>query len=184
MPLMRAGRASRKIEIETFNISKNQGCDLGRNYGRARKDLCSMPDTPALLAFMIDLVRDRCRRSFQAAMTSMRTTLPLWERMRSKALEVDLGGWVDLMPRLTRRRRMPGPIERVTRPRCANPRRPATRQLRQQVGIEPIPLAATSSNAAGKADSGPVPGTNRVLPVRPSKQERFSGIAGFLRRRI
>ena len=36
-------------------------------------------------------------------MNSIRTKVLLWERMRSKVLEADLGGWDDLMRRYARR---------------------------------------------------------------------------------
>jgi len=54
MDLMRAGRTRWKIENETFNTLKNQGYNLGHNYGLGKKNLSAVFTILMMLAFLID----------------------------------------------------------------------------------------------------------------------------------
>jgi len=51
---MRAGRARWRIENETFNTLKNQGCHFEHNYGHGKENLCSVMTMLMMLAFLID----------------------------------------------------------------------------------------------------------------------------------
>ena len=127
VPPVRAGRARWKIENETFNTLKNQGCNLGHNCGRGKKNLCSVLAVPALLAFPVDQVQERCCRAFQAAHASAGARVRLRDRMRSCPVASELGGWDDLMRKLAwSRARSPPAKTPADRARAPTPmRRPA-----------------------------------------------------------
>ncbi|WP_136799917.1 transposase [Desulfosediminicola ganghwensis] len=52
--IMRAGRPRWKIENETFNTLKNQGYNLGHNYGLGKKNLSGIFAILMMLAFLVD----------------------------------------------------------------------------------------------------------------------------------
>ena len=80
--IMRCGRARWRIENETFNTLKNQGYNLGHNYGLGKKHLSSVFATLMMLAFLVDQVQQMCCPLFQAARKKMRCKRRLWERVR------------------------------------------------------------------------------------------------------
>ncbi|MBU0945866.1 MAG: transposase [Proteobacteria bacterium] len=82
--IMRAGRARWRIENETFNTLKNQGYNLGHNYGLGKKHLSSVFVHLMMLAFLVDQVQQLCCPLFQAARMSCRCQMSLWEKIRSK----------------------------------------------------------------------------------------------------
>jgi len=53
--LVRAGRARWKIENETFNTLKNQGYNLGHNYGLGKKNLSAVFTILMMLAILMEL---------------------------------------------------------------------------------------------------------------------------------
>ena len=79
---MRAGRARWKIENETFNTLKNQGYNLGHNYGLGKKNLSAVFTILMLLAFLVDQVQQMSCWLFQAAWTKLNSKRALWEKMR------------------------------------------------------------------------------------------------------
>ena len=83
MELMRCGRARWRIENETFNTLKNQGYNLGHNYGLGKKHLSAIFMHLMMLAFLVDQVQQFCCPLFQAARKSVRCKSALWERIRS-----------------------------------------------------------------------------------------------------
>jgi hypothetical protein len=83
MEIMRCGRARWRIENETFNTLKNQGYNLGHNYGLGKKHLSAVFMHLMLLAFFVDQVQQFCCPLFQAARAKLRTNRALWERMRN-----------------------------------------------------------------------------------------------------
>jgi len=83
MEIMRAGRVRWRIENETFNTLKNQGYNLGHNYGLGKKHLSSVFTTMMMLAFLVDQVQQMCCPLFQAARKKMRCKRRLWERVRA-----------------------------------------------------------------------------------------------------
>ena len=83
MEIMRCGRARWRIENETFNTLKNQGYNLGHNYGLGKKHLSAVFMHLMLLAFLVDQVQQLCCPLFQAARAKVSSKRSLWERIRS-----------------------------------------------------------------------------------------------------
>lgn len=81
--IMRAGRARWKIENETFNTLKNQGYNLGHNYGLGQKNLSAVFAILMILAFLVDQVQQMSCWLFQAAWKKFGSKRALWERVRS-----------------------------------------------------------------------------------------------------
>ena len=52
--IMQAGRASWKVENETFNTLKNQGYHFEHNFGHGEKHLATVFANLMMLAFLID----------------------------------------------------------------------------------------------------------------------------------
>ena len=82
MEIMRCGRARWRIENETFNTLKNQGYNLGHNYGLGKKHLSAVFMHLMMLAFLVDQVQQLCCPVFQAAWEKMGSKRALWERIR------------------------------------------------------------------------------------------------------
>ena len=83
MEIMRCGRARWRIENETFNTLKNQGYNLGHNYGLGKKHLSAVFMHLMLLAFLVDQVQQLCCPLFQAARAKVSSKRALWERIRN-----------------------------------------------------------------------------------------------------
>ncbi len=83
MAIMRAGRARWKIENETFNTLKNQGYNLGHNYGLGKKNLSAIFAILMMLAFLLDQIQQLSCWLFQAAWAKAGTKRDLWEQIRS-----------------------------------------------------------------------------------------------------
>ena len=81
--IMRAGRARWKIENETFNTLKNQGYNLGHNYGLGKKNLSAVFAILMMLAFLVDQVQQLSCGLFQSAWKKAGTKRELWEHVRS-----------------------------------------------------------------------------------------------------
>lgn len=82
-PVMRAGRARWKIENETVNTLKNQGCNFEHNYGHGKQNLATILALLMFLAFTIDQMIQRCWRLFRQVRGGLRTKSRLWESVRS-----------------------------------------------------------------------------------------------------
>ena len=89
--LMKAGRARWKIENETFNTLKNQGYNLGHNYGLGKKNLSGIFTILMMLTFLVDQAQQLSCWLFQAALVKGRIKRTLWELVRStmQLFEVD-----------------------------------------------------------------------------------------------
>ena len=83
MEIMRCGRARWRIENETFNTLKNQGYNLGHNYGLGKKYLSAVFMHLMLLAFLVDQVQQLCCPLFQAARAKVSSKRSLCERIRN-----------------------------------------------------------------------------------------------------
>lgn len=83
MEIMRCGRARWRIENETFNTLKNQGYNLGHNYGLGKKHLSAVFMHLMMLAFLVDQVQQFCCPLFQAARAKLSSKRSLWERIRN-----------------------------------------------------------------------------------------------------
>jgi hypothetical protein len=80
--LMQAGRARWKVENETFNTLKNQGYNLGHNYGLGKKNLSAVLTLLMMLAFLIDQVQQLSCWLFQDALQKMQSKRNMWEKIR------------------------------------------------------------------------------------------------------
>jgi len=80
--IMRAGRARWRIENETFNTLKNQGYNLGHNYGLGEKHLSAVFVQLMMLAFLVDQIQQLCCPLFQAAWRKCQSKVSLWESVR------------------------------------------------------------------------------------------------------
>jgi hypothetical protein len=80
--LMQAGRARWKVENETFNTLKNQGYNLGHNYGLGKKNLSAVFSILMMLAFLIDQAQQLSCWLFQDALQKTGSKRLLWERIR------------------------------------------------------------------------------------------------------
>lgn len=81
--IMRAGRARWRIENETFNTLKNQGYNLGHNYGLGEKHLSAVFVHLMMLAFLVDQIQQLCCPLFNAAWQECGSKRYLWESIRS-----------------------------------------------------------------------------------------------------
>ena len=81
--LMRGGRARWKIENETFNTLKNQGYNLGHNYGLGKKNLGVVFTMLMMLAFLTDQTQQLCCTLFQSVWKKLGSKRALWEKIRS-----------------------------------------------------------------------------------------------------
>lgn len=80
--IMRAGRARWRIENETFNTLKNQGYNLGHNYGLGQKHLSAVFVHLMMLAFLVDQIQQLSCPLFQAASKKCQSKIHLWESIR------------------------------------------------------------------------------------------------------
>lgn len=81
--IMLAGRARWKIENETFNTLKNQGYNLGHNYGLGKKNLSAVFTVLMMLAFLIDQAQQLSCWLFQEALQKAESKRYLWESIRA-----------------------------------------------------------------------------------------------------
>lgn len=81
--IMQAGRARWKIENETFNTLKNQGYNLGHNYGLGEKNLSAVFTVLMMLAFLLDQIQQMSCWLFQEAWKKEESKRYLWESIRS-----------------------------------------------------------------------------------------------------
>jgi hypothetical protein len=81
--IMRAGRARWRIENETFNTLKNQGYNLGHNYGLGEKHLGAVFATLMMLAFLMDQAQQLSCWLFRAAWQKAESKRALWEKIRN-----------------------------------------------------------------------------------------------------
>ncbi|WP_084813763.1 transposase [Desulfogranum japonicum] len=82
MDIMRAGRSRWRIENETFNTLKNQGYNLGHNYGLGKKHLSGVFTTLMMLAFLIDQACQISCWLYQEALRNCGSKRDLWEKVR------------------------------------------------------------------------------------------------------
>jgi len=81
--VMRAARARWRIENETFNTLKNQGYNLGHNYGLGKKHLCAVFALLMMLAFLVDQIQQLACPLFRAALQTCKRKCYLWRQIRS-----------------------------------------------------------------------------------------------------
>jgi hypothetical protein len=83
LQIMRVGRARWRIENETFNTLKNQGYNLGHNYGLGKQHLSAVFIHLMMLAFLVDQIQQLCCPLFNAAWQKCQSKIHLWECIRS-----------------------------------------------------------------------------------------------------
>ena len=71
---MCGARARWKIENETFNTLKNQGYQIGHNFGLGKQHLSAVFVLLMMLAFLVDQIQQLCCPLFDAA----------WKRWKTK----------------------------------------------------------------------------------------------------
>ena len=81
--IMRGGRGRWKIENETFNTLKNQGCQFEHNFGHGQRNLSVVFATLMMSAFLVDQTQQLCCPLFQEVWKKLGGKKMLWERMRS-----------------------------------------------------------------------------------------------------
>ncbi|MCP3926941.1 MAG: transposase [Desulfobacterales bacterium] len=81
--IMRGGRARWKIENETFNTLKNQGYNLGHNYGLGKQYLSTIFVMLMMLAFLVDQIQQLCSVLFRSVWNKLGSKKALWESIRA-----------------------------------------------------------------------------------------------------
>jgi hypothetical protein len=85
--IMRGGRARCKIENETFNTLKNQGCQFEHNFGHGNRYLSTVFAYLMMIAFFVDQLQQLGCKLFTKALSRLKSKKSLWERLRSYFFE-------------------------------------------------------------------------------------------------
>ena len=86
--LVHAGRCRWKSENELFNVMKNHGYYMERNYGHGQKNLAFNFYLLTLLAFLFHQIAELTDKQYQAYRKKFGSKKYLWEKLRS---------WIDLI---------------------------------------------------------------------------------------
>jgi hypothetical protein len=86
--LVRAGRCRWKTENELFNVMKNHGYYMERNYGHGQKNLAFNFYLLTLLAFSFHQIAELTDKQYQACRKKFGSKKHLWEKLRS---------WIDII---------------------------------------------------------------------------------------
>ena len=86
--LVRAGRCRWKSENELFNVMKNHGYYMERNYGHGQKNLAFNFYLLTLLAFLFHQIAELTDKQYQACRKKFGSKKHLWEKLRS---------WIDII---------------------------------------------------------------------------------------
>jgi len=81
--LVRAGRCRWKSENELFNVMKNHGYYMERNYGHGEKNLAFNFYLLTLLAFLFHQIAELTDKQYQACRKRFGSKRHLWEKLRS-----------------------------------------------------------------------------------------------------
>ena len=81
--LVRAGRCRWKSENELFNVMKNHGYYMERNYGHGQKNLAFNFYLLTLLAFFCHQIAELTDKLYQACRKKLGSKRHLWEKIRS-----------------------------------------------------------------------------------------------------
>lgn len=92
----RGGRARWRVENETFNTLKNQGYNLGHNYGHGKENLTTVLALLMFLAFAVDQIQEACCGLFGAAVARSGRRLRLWESIRSHLRHFEFNSFAEL----------------------------------------------------------------------------------------
>jgi len=86
--LVLAGRCRWKSENELFNVMKNHGYYMERNYGHGQKNLAFNFYLLTLLAFLFHQIAELTDKQYQACRKKFGSKKHLWEKLRS---------WIDII---------------------------------------------------------------------------------------
>jgi hypothetical protein len=82
-PLVQSGRCRWKNENECFNVMKNHGYYMDRNYGHGHRNLCFNFYLLTLLAFLFHQIFELTDEQYQACRKKLGSKKHLWEKLRS-----------------------------------------------------------------------------------------------------
>ena len=81
--LVRGGRCRWKCENEIFNVMKNHGYYMERNYGHGKKNLSLNFYLLTLLAFFFHQIAELTDNQYQACRKKFGSKRHLWEKLRA-----------------------------------------------------------------------------------------------------
>lgn len=113
--LVRAGRCRWKNENEFFNVMKNHGYYVSRNYGHGKKNLAFNFYLLTLLAFSFHQIAELTDKSYQACRKQCGSKRNLWDKLRAYIDIVLFDSWESLL-RFTLSPDKCGPIRWVDPP--------------------------------------------------------------------
>jgi len=95
--LVRAGRCRWKVENEVFNVMKNHGYDMERNYGHGSQNLCFNFFLLTLLAFSHHQVYELTDKLYKACREKFGNKRHFWETFRAYIKIIVYETWESLM---------------------------------------------------------------------------------------
>jgi hypothetical protein len=95
--LVRAGRCRWKSENEIFNVMKNHGYYMARNYGHGQKNLAFNFYLLTLLAFFFHQIAELTDKHYQACRKKFGSKRHLWEKLRSYIDLLVFATWESLL---------------------------------------------------------------------------------------
>lgn len=97
IPLVRGGRCRWKVENELFNVMKNDGYCMERNYGHGQANLCFNFYILTLLAFFIHQISELTDGLYQQCRTKFGSKRHLWETLRAYIKLLVFDSWDELL---------------------------------------------------------------------------------------
>lgn len=95
--LVRAGRCRWKVENEVFNVMKNHGYDMERNYGHGKQNLCFNFFLLTLLSFLNHQLFELTDKLYQACREKFGNKRHFWETFRAYIKIIVYETWESLM---------------------------------------------------------------------------------------
>lgn len=95
--LVRAGRCRWKNENEVFNVMKNHGYCMERNYGHGKQHLAFNFYLLTLLAFFFHQIFEMTDKAYQACRKKFGSKKSLWETLRSYIRIIVFDSWETLL---------------------------------------------------------------------------------------
>ena len=95
--LVRAGRCRWKSENEIFNVMKNHGYCMERNYGHGKKHLAFNFYLLTLLAFCFHQISELTDKQYQACRKKFGSKRHMWETLRAYIKILVFDTWESLL---------------------------------------------------------------------------------------
>lgn len=108
--IMKGGRSRWNIENCVFNTLKNQGYQLGHNFGHGSKNLSTNFAMLMMLSFLVDQVQELCCKLFQEARKICKTKYNLWEKIRGALIFFKFNNWEMLLRKIVFSIQLPGSL--------------------------------------------------------------------------